>query len=130
MEMLHFTFPLFFLIPAYKSLLLAFEGHSSTNLYSPGGDFTLIHPVVREKSFPRCASRAVFQSSRSPLYLLVCISLVESLWIYSQHDRSGSKLTFLARIFDDCHFSVGCFAGRCGCMSVFGACSCCGNCMV
>jgi hypothetical protein len=70
MDILHLIFPLFLLIPAYNSLLLAFDGHSSTNLYSPGGDFTLTQPVVRAKSFPRCVSRAVFHISRSPLYRL------------------------------------------------------------
>jgi hypothetical protein len=105
--MLHLIFPLLFLIPEYSILLLALEGHSSTNLYSPGGAFTLMQPVVRAKSFPSCVSRAVFHCSRSPLYRLVCMSRVVSLWIYNQHDRSGSNVTFLDRIRADCHFSAG-----------------------
>jgi hypothetical protein len=114
MDILHLILPLFFLIPSYKSLLLAFDGHSSTNLCSPGGDFTLTQPVVRAKSLPRCSSRAFFQSSRSPLYLLDYISFAVSLCIYSQYERSASKLTFFDRTFDDYHFSVvglGCVGG-------------------
>lgn len=42
--------PLCCLIPSYSCLLLAFDGHSNTNLFSPGGAFTLIHPVIRSKS--------------------------------------------------------------------------------
>ena len=106
MEMLHLIFPLFLLIPLYNSLLLAFEGHSSTNLNSPGGDFTLTQPVAKAKSCPRCASRAVFHCSLSPLYRLDYICLVDSLCTYSQQDLSTSKLTFLARILDDYHFSI------------------------
>jgi hypothetical protein len=120
--MLHLKFPLFLLIPAYNNLLLAFDGHSSTSLYSPGGAFTLTQPVVRAKSFPRWASRAVFHSSLSPLYLLVCISLEDSLWIYNQQDRSGSKLTFFDRVFVDCHFSVVYFVGFGGCVDLCGVC--------
>jgi hypothetical protein len=128
-ERLHLIFPLFFLVPAYKSRLLAFEGHSSTNLYSPGGAFTLIQPVVRAKSFPRCASRAVFHCSRSPLYLLVWMSLVASLWMYNQHNRSVSKLTFLERILEYYHFSTCLFAG-CGCgVDGVGVCYFCFYCM-
>jgi hypothetical protein len=112
--MLHLISPLFFLIPPYNSLLLALDGHSTTNRYSPGCDLTLMQPVVKAKSFPNCASRAVFHYSWSPLYRLVYISRVVSLWIYSQHDRSGSKVTFLDRIFAGSHFSVGFFVG-CGC---------------
>ena len=92
------------------------------NLYSPGGDFTLTHPVVRAKSFPRCASRAVFHNSLSPLYRLDEISLVDSLWMYIQHDRSVSKLTFLDRSFDDYHFSVVGFVGCGGSFDVVGGC--------
>jgi hypothetical protein len=114
---------LFFLIPAFKSRLLAFEGHSSTNRYSPGGAFTLMQPVDKAKSFFKCASRAAFHYSRSPLYLLVYISLVVSLWIYNQHDRSGSNVTFFDRVFVGCHFSVFFFAVD-GCV-VAGVCAGC-----
>jgi hypothetical protein len=106
-DILHFMFPLLFLIPAYRSLLLALDGHSSTKRSSPGGAFTLMHPVVKVKSWPNYASRAVFHYSLSPLYRLVCISRLASLWIYSQRERSGSKFTFLALTLDDCHFSPG-----------------------
>jgi hypothetical protein len=78
-EILHFMFPLLFLIPAYRSLLLAFDGHSSTKRNSPGGAFTLMHPVVKVKACPNYASRSVFHYSRSPLYLLVWISRLTSL---------------------------------------------------
>jgi hypothetical protein len=71
--------PLCFLIPSYSCLLLDFEGHSNTKRCSPGGAFTLMHPVTKAKSFPSWAERAVFHWSRSPLYLLAWISLVISL---------------------------------------------------
>lgn len=71
--------PLCFLIPSYSCLLLDFDGHSNTKRFSPGGAFTLIHPVVKAKSYPSWAERAVFHCSRSPLYLLAWISLVISL---------------------------------------------------
>jgi hypothetical protein len=80
-DILHFMLPLLFLIPAYRSLLLALDGHSSTKRSSPGGAFTLVHPVVKAKSWPNYAFRAFLQSSLSPLYRLVCISRLASLWI-------------------------------------------------
>jgi hypothetical protein len=66
-----------------------------------------MHPVVRVKACPNYASRSVFHYSRSPLYLLVWISRLTSLWIYSQRERSDSKFTFLALALEDCHFSPG-----------------------
>jgi hypothetical protein len=123
MEILHLILPLFFLIPSYRSLLLAFEGHSSTNLCSPGGDLTLMQPVARAKSLPRCSSRAFFQSSLSPLYLLDEISLAVSLWINNQRDLSTSILTFFYRTFYDYHFSVVGLGSVGGSVEVVGACS-------
>jgi hypothetical protein len=96
-------------MPAYNSLLLALDGHSNTSRCSPVGAFTLMQPVVRAKSFPNYASKAVCHCSRSPLYLLVEISRVVSLWMYNQHDRWGSKVTLDARVFVGIHFSVGFF---------------------
>ena len=69
-EMLHFMVPLCLRMPSYSYLLDDFDGHYRTRRCSPGGALTPLQPVVRAKSFPRCASRAVFQSSLSPLYLL------------------------------------------------------------
>jgi hypothetical protein len=70
-DILHLIIPLLRRIPAYNNLLLAFDGQLSTNCYSPGGALTLMQPVVKAKSYPSYLSRAVFHSSRSPLYLLV-----------------------------------------------------------
>jgi hypothetical protein len=118
-EMLHLSWPLFFLIPVYNILLLALDGHSNTKRISPGGAFTLTQPVESAKSFPKCASRAAFHCSRSPLYLRVWMSLVVSLCIYNQHDLSGSKLTFLDRVFAGYHFSFVNFSGFCVSVAVF-----------
>jgi hypothetical protein len=68
-EMLHLTFPLCLLMPSYNYRLDAFDGHCRTSLYSPGGAFTLVQPVVRAKSSLRCVYRASFHYSLSPLYL-------------------------------------------------------------
>jgi hypothetical protein len=70
-EILQFIFPLLFLMPSYSYLRLDFDGHSSTNLCSPGGAFTLMQPVIKVKFFPSYAYRAVFHCSRSPTYLFV-----------------------------------------------------------
>jgi hypothetical protein len=105
-DILHLIPPLLFLIPAYNYRLLALHGHSITNRSSPGGAFTLVQPVVKVNSYPSCLSRAYFHCSRSPLYLLVWISLVISLWIYNQHDLSFSIASFFSFSFTACHFSV------------------------
>jgi hypothetical protein len=105
-DILHRMLPLCFLIPSYSCLLLALEGHSITNRFSPGGAFTLIHPVINAKSYPSWAVRAVFHCSRSPLYLLAWISLVISLCRYSQHDRSGSGIFVDFVILVGYHFSL------------------------
>jgi hypothetical protein len=109
-EMLHLMSPLLLLIPAYSSLLLAFEGHSSTSLSSPGGDFTLMHPVVSAKSCPNCVFKAYYHYSRSPLYLLLEISLLVSLWIYNHNDLYGSNVTLDALDLVGYHFSVDFFS--------------------
>jgi hypothetical protein len=67
MEMLQRMSPLCLRMPSYSYLLLDFDGQSNTRRISPGGAFTLLHPVVREKSYPRCLDRASFHCSRSPL---------------------------------------------------------------
>jgi hypothetical protein len=112
-DILHFIPPLLLLIPAYNSRLLALHGHSITNRSSPGGAFTLMQPVVNVNSFPSYLSRAYFHCSRSPLYLLVYMSLVVSLCIYNQHDLSFSIASFFSFSFTACHFSVdlGCVCG-------------------
>jgi hypothetical protein len=69
-EILHFSVPLCFLMPSYNYLLDDLEGHYRTRRYSPVGALTLVHPVDRAKSFPRCADRADFHCSLSPLYRL------------------------------------------------------------
>ena len=65
-DMLHLISPLYFLIPSYSCRLLALEGHSTTSRCSPGGAFTLVHPVHKVKSVFRCFYRASFHCSRSP----------------------------------------------------------------
>jgi hypothetical protein len=65
-----------------------------------------VHPVVREKSYPRWVDSASFHYSRSPVYLLFWVSRVMLLCKYNQHARSGSircgDVLFLAGL----HFSV------------------------
>jgi hypothetical protein len=106
-EILHLMSPLCFLIPSYNLRLLAFDGHSKTSLSSPGGAFTLTHPVISAKSWPRCFERADFHSSLSPLYRLFCISLVILLYMYNQHDLSGSANITDLRGFVGCHLVLG-----------------------
>ena len=113
--------PLCFLIPSYSCLLLALDGHSITKRFSPGGAFTLIHPVINAKSYPSWAVRAVFHCSRSPLYLLAWISLVISLCRYSQHDRSGSGIFMAFVILVGCHLSLFGFVWVEGNLLLFGA---------
>jgi hypothetical protein len=99
-EILHLIAPLCLLMAVYNYLRLAFDGHSKTNLISPGGALTLTQPVVRENSSFRCFESASFHNSLSPKYLRFEISLVVLLYTYSQHDRScsftwGVYLTFV-----------------------------------
>jgi hypothetical protein len=106
MEMLHRISPLWFRMPWYNYLLLDFVGHSMTSLISPGGALTLWHPVMRAASCPRCWLRASFHCSRSPLYLLFCISRVTLLYIYNQQERSGSTVFVFVLLCTVFHGSV------------------------
>ena len=105
-DILHLMSPLCFLIPSYNSLLLALHGHSNTSLCSPGGAFTRVHPVYSPESVFRCAFRASFHCSRSPLYRLCWMSRVKLLYIYSQHDLSGSFVVVLFFTLVGYHFHV------------------------
>jgi hypothetical protein len=105
-DILHLISPLCLRMPVYSSLLLALDGHSRTSLVSPGGALTLVHPVISAKSFFRCFDSASFHYSRSPLYLRFYISLVTLLYIYNQHDRSGSCCVDVRLVIDGLHFSV------------------------
>jgi hypothetical protein len=122
-DILHFISPLFLLIPSYSILLLDLDGHSTTNLCSPGGAFTLLQPVVMAKSFPSCVESAVFHCSLSPLYRLVYMSLVTSLYRYSQHERSGSYIFVSFLVCVDCHISGVVFVVVCGITGCIGAAS-------
>jgi hypothetical protein len=68
-EILHLILPLCFRRAAYSDLLLVFDGHSNTRRSSPGGAFTLLHPVVTAKSSFRWFDTASFHYSLSPWYL-------------------------------------------------------------
>ena len=97
---MHLILPLCFRRAAYNDLLLAFDGHSNTRRSSPGGAFTLLHPVVSAKSSFRWFDTASFHCSLSPWYLRLLISLVVLLYRYNQQERSGSFTTdvFLALV--------------------------------
>jgi hypothetical protein len=105
-DILHLMSPLCFLIPSYNSLLLVLHGHSNTSLCSPGGALTRVHPVYSTESVFRCAVRASFHCSRSPLYRRCWMSRVTLLYIYSQHDLSGSFVVVLVFTRVGCHFYV------------------------
>ena len=93
-------------MPSYSCRLLALDGHSITSRISPGGAFTLTHPVISAKSWPRCFERADFHSSLSPLYRMFCMSLVILLYIYNQQDLSGSVNITDFHGFVGCHLGV------------------------
>jgi hypothetical protein len=105
-DILHLMSPLCFLIPSYNSRLLALHGHSNTSLCSPGGALTRVHPVYSTESVFRCALRASFHCSRSPLYRRCWMSRVTLLYIYSQHDLSGSFVVVLCFARVGCHLYV------------------------
>jgi hypothetical protein len=98
--------PLCLLMPSYNCLLLDFDGQSITNLISFGGAFTLVHPVVKEKSWPRCFDSASFHYSRSPVYFLFLRSLVTLLYTYNQHALFGSIGCVFVLVFAGFHISV------------------------
>jgi hypothetical protein len=99
-------------MPSYSCLLLDLDGQSSTNLISPGGAFTLVQPVRRAASYPKCFDIASFHYSRSPLYRRFFMSLVTLLCIYNQHARSGSTVYTFCLCLTAVHFSVVfCFSG-------------------
>jgi hypothetical protein len=113
MEMLQRISPLCLRMPSYSCLLLDFDGHSITNRISPGGALTLLHPVVREKSCPRCFDRASRHCSRSPLYLRDYMSLEILLYMYNQHPLSGSTVFVVVLVLVGFHISVvGAAVGR------------------
>jgi hypothetical protein len=98
-DILQQILPLCLRMPSYSYLLLDFDGQAITNRISPGGAFTLVHPVVREKSCPRWLDRASFHSSRSPLYRRDLLSLDVLLWMYNQHALSGSTVLVVVLVF-------------------------------
>jgi hypothetical protein len=108
MEMLQRISPLCLRMPSYSCLLLDFDGQSITNLISPGGALTLLHPVVREKSYPRCLDRASFHCSRSPLYRRDYMSLEILLYMYNQHALSGSTVFVVGLFLVDFQISLVC----------------------
>jgi hypothetical protein len=81
------------------------DGQFSTIRISPGGAFTLVHPVMRAASYPKCFDIASFHCSRSPLYRRFLMSLVTLLCIYSQQERSGSVVVTFYLCLTDVHFS-------------------------
>jgi hypothetical protein len=89
-EMLHWIFPLCLRIAVYSYRRLALDGHSKTRRISPGGAFTLLHPVISAKSSFKWSLTASFHCSLSPLYFRWEMSLGLLLYIYNQQDLSYS----------------------------------------
>jgi hypothetical protein len=105
-EILHFISPLCLRIPSYSWRLETFDGHSITIRDSPDGAATLVQFVINAPSDPKCFCKAVFHSSLSPLYTLVCLSLVTWLYIYNQHALSALVLGIVVRGLAGFHTSL------------------------
>jgi hypothetical protein len=80
-----------------------------------------VHPVVNAKSCPRWVANTSFHYSRSPVYLLLCISLVLLLCTYNQQARSGSLVCVDVLVFVGFQISLFAYFSS----TAIAGCSCC-----